>query len=303
MFFNQRYQYLLFDTCLCRFAYQNTTAYTYNSNSIPWLADSFNNSNVISVSVGGSNDNQFICAVYYNFTVGCVGAHYGLNSSTSTKTNIINWPFGETQAKTIFADPISALACIISFQDHLICSGESSMYGYISENSNYNQGYNKNVTIPIPGEGVHQISMSGSKLCAVNNRGELYCWGSSYSNHYDCPVTNDCDVMHLVSILPEDYSVTSVAVNRESTCAIVTNGSVFCWGEVYSNAINGGFLGTHPLFSKYQLTQIELGNEDVLSIDSGHTYDDDHNTGYHDSFCVILSNGSTFVGEDFSLVN
>ena len=73
-------------------------------------------------------------------------------------TSTINWPFGNTGAKTIATSDYEAIACIISLDNQLLCSGSSETYGYISDDNTLNSGsYYKNISIAIPGDGIHQI--------------------------------------------------------------------------------------------------------------------------------------------------
>lgn len=73
---------------------------------------------------------------------------------------------------------------------------------------------------------VIQISSGKRHTCALQNNGEVYCWGDNL-NYQLGSLGNDSGIPKLV---PNLNNVISISAGGQHTCALKKNGSVQCWG-------------------------------------------------------------------------
>jgi len=82
------------------------------------------------------------------------------------------------------------------------------------------------------------------RWCAVGGSGSLYCWGFNESGQAGSG--NEEYVTRAVRVagLPEEAKVAQVKTTVNTTCALLTNGKVYCWGSNYNgqlgNRLNRG---------------------------------------------------------------
>jgi alpha-tubulin suppressor-like RCC1 family protein len=88
-------------------------------------------------------------------------------------------------------------------------------------------------TVPLPVQGltdVAQISMGTSHGCALRSDGSAWCWGSIEQDY--CQLGNEEEAPSRVPVpvygLP--LPVTSLSAGMMHTCAVLEDGTVWCWG-------------------------------------------------------------------------
>lgn len=94
--------------------------------------------------------------------------------------------------------------------------------------------------IPTP-EPVVQVSTMGrpnTRVCAVGVSGDVYCWGKNNKGQLGDGTRNDADTPVKVVGLPGPAS--EVRTTDTSTCALLTTGKVYCWGEDRYGQLGGG---------------------------------------------------------------
>ena len=91
------------------------------------------------------------------------------------------------------------------------------------------EGCRHQVTHP-NGNAWREVSVGGEHVCAIDDRNELYCWGSNargqlgVSNHVEGALEH-----------PLTFQVTRVAANTDATCAIKADTrTLYCWGNEVS---------------------------------------------------------------------
>jgi alpha-tubulin suppressor-like RCC1 family protein len=128
-----------------------------------------------------------------------------------------------------------------------------------------------------------QVSLGEAHTCALLVGGAVRCWGSGYS--HGVPGTNVFDIGD--DELPTAYgtidvggTVKQIATGNNTTCALLDEGTVKCWGETVSDAALG--LGYHfmPDFSVSWVTPaLDLGGKAIAIAGGGQHY------------CAILEGG------------
>lgn len=76
--------------------------------------------------------------------------------------------------------------------------------------------------------------------CAVLSNGSLYCWGSNSYNQIGNNSTSGGNVLTPTTVAGLSSGVTSVDTGQYSTCALLSNGSVSCWGYAAQGQIGNG---------------------------------------------------------------
>ena len=85
------------------------------------------------------------------------------------------------------------------------------------------------------------VQLTGGKAhtCARRADGVVFCWGEGSGGELGVGDTNDSDTPVRLTNTNIDGEVTFIDAGRSHTCAVVTNGDVYCWG-----ANTTGQLGT-----------------------------------------------------------
>ena len=129
-----------------------------------------------------------------------------------------------------------------------------------------------------------QVSAGCDHTCALLSNGSVACWGYNYHGQLGTGDTIDRYVPTLVKGIDGEGILTDViqiSAGCIHTCALLSNGSVVCWGD---NSV--GQLGTGDTNDRLVPTIVKGINgegilTDVVQISTG---------GYHT--CALLSNGS-----------
>jgi alpha-tubulin suppressor-like RCC1 family protein len=85
-----------------------------------------------------------------------------------------------------------------------------------------------------------QIAAGGEHICALTSAGTVQCWGDDSSGQlgYDPSTFTNPGVPMPVNGLPA--GVTAITAGSSHTCALATDGSVWCWGSCQFGEIGGG---------------------------------------------------------------
>lgn len=91
--------------------------------------------------------------------------------------------------------------------------------------------------------GVTQISAGLAHACAVNGAGAVYCWGdNTFAQIGQGAASNQPVNVPVVVPMPASKKATQVSCANYHSCALMTDGSVACWGRNNSGQ-SGGFAG------------------------------------------------------------
>jgi alpha-tubulin suppressor-like RCC1 family protein len=96
-------------------------------------------------------------------------------------------------------------------------------------------------------DGVTFVSVfaGANHTCAVTSTGRTYCWGQNRGGQLGDGTTTDRPTPVPVE-LPQ-INVTSMALGIAHTCALTTEGAVYCWGENVYGAIGDGTLAIRAM--------------------------------------------------------
>ncbi|MEW6713361.1 MAG: hypothetical protein AB1403_26305, partial [Candidatus Riflebacteria bacterium] len=106
------------------------------------------------------------------------------------------------------------------------------------------------------------ISGGREHSCAIKTNGSLWCWGKNDFGQLGNGQLEDSLVP--VSVTNMENGVTSVSIGADHTCALKTDGSVWCWGKNESGQLGNGT--TEFSDTPIMVTELEYS---VTALDSG----------------------------------
>jgi alpha-tubulin suppressor-like RCC1 family protein len=183
-------------------------------------------SGVKAISTGGRGT----CALTTSGAVFCWGANtwggVGDGVATTTPRTLATQVYGLTSGVTAIASG-EHHSCALTDQGVILCWGDDYYYQL---------GDPAQVTrfAPVQVDGLSgpqtAITAGTYDTCSVSSAGAAYCWGFNIAGQLGTglPFANGVPpspVLHL------SYPVTELAAGTLDTCALVTTGAVYCWGD------------------------------------------------------------------------
>jgi len=156
----------------------------------------------------------------------------GLNRACSSAINI-------TEPVIPMVATSFGSTCALSSAGHVYCWGNNSS-GQLGNNSTTNSTTPVEV-LGVGGSGFLSgiVSIAGSSeslhFCAVNSSGNAYCWGRNANGELGNAQTTTSQNTPVEVLGPGSIGVlsniTSLSVGTYHTCAAVSSGSAYCWGD------------------------------------------------------------------------
>lgn len=113
-------------------------------------------------------------------------------------------------------------SCIITQDGALKCWGDNN-WKQLGNPEFDSWAYGTPVQVKGLTENIIRVGIGNGFICALNNSGDVYCWGLDYS-------TNELIINEEPVLVSSDYSFISLSVNGGHACAITTNNELACWG-------------------------------------------------------------------------
>jgi alpha-tubulin suppressor-like RCC1 family protein len=198
-----------------------------------------------------------------------------------------------TQAPTAVAGLTSATAitvggtwaCALMSNRHVQCWGTDE-FGEFGEGP---PGFRTQAPTDVPGvlDAVALSGTSGGHVCAVRAGGGVYCWGRNTAGEIGDGSTPAYQIVGPTTVVdslgppahPLSGAVGIVAGLRGHTCAVLSNGTIECWGDnSYGQLGNYGGALLYP-----QATAAVSGITKATSVGAGENF-----------ACAVLSDGSAF---------
>jgi len=125
------------------------------------------------------------------------------------------------------------------------------------------------------------VTTGMNHACSILDNGSVYCWGWNSYGQLGDGLGNCCVTTPVPVSLPSGRTATSVSAGTLHTCAVLDNGSAYCWGRDSSGQLGNGIAST-----SIQSTPV------AVSLPSGRTASSVI-TGANNA-CSILDNGSVY---------
>jgi cysteine-rich repeat protein len=175
---------------------------------------------------------------------------WGLNSDAQTGSNSGSYETSPVPLDSAdWVDVTTGLyhSCGLKRDNTLWCWG-GNKYGQIGNATIPAQDLSSTATA-VQVDGIWQsISAGQSHTCAIKFDGSLWCWGDNSSGQLGTSSAIGSSVPTLVASLVETW--TMVASGISHTCAIATDGSLWCWGDNTNGQLGLGNTTAHPLPTK-----------------------------------------------------
>ena len=230
-----------------------------------------------------SNGDKTTCAILTNGSLYCWGQIHGATPS-STTPKYIDLPTGRTAIGVSVAErntcvllENASISCIGSGSDGVNGDGSSSLSfaGYVGDSY---------VQLPT-GRTAVSVSMGYRHGCAVLDNGSAVCWGLAGNGQLGNGDLSGSSVPAYVN-MPTGSTMQAISVGYKSACAILGNGSVYCWGLGSRGELGQGYQDHN---SKTSPHFVDLGTgRSAVAIDTSLSY----GNGYYGHACAVLDNGS-----------
>ncbi|MCH1617006.1 MAG: putative Ig domain-containing protein, partial [Candidatus Poseidonia sp.] len=166
-------------------------------------------------------DHHSTCVILDNGSMMCVGNNQynrlGYNGSATGTFSYVEYL------------PQGAIVVDMSLGQHTACAllDDGDVWCWGSNNYAVQQN--------IPSGNISAIEGHVDGHCALYDNGSVACWGSNSFGQRGIGNFSSANGVHFTEPMPGNLSVTSLATGDNTVCALLSNGSVACWGESYAN--------------------------------------------------------------------
>ena len=223
-------------------------------------------------------NNVHTCALLDDGNAACWGFGYvgqlgvgGAEASTPVAVDVVSSSISDVASggwHTCAALNNGSVACWGDNGDNQV----GSSHPVADAHATYIQGYGINRNASLVRTGV-------THSCAIDTSGDVQCWGRGAEGQLGNGGTSKSRVPVNVS-LPSGAKAVDLALGNKHTCALLTNGSVMCWGDGPDGQLGAGWAttsSTTPVYTSVLGSSARTG----VAITAGY---------YHT--CVLLDDGS-----------
>ena len=238
------------------------------------------------ISTGG----QTTCVILNDQNVSCWGSNnYGklgngnIDSYYSSEPTIVEGlPSNDGAVQVEVGDYVG---CTVLESGRLYCWGRG---GYVGDGTNEDRAVATEVVTDKNNVKVSKVVVGQTHTCALISNGSVMCWGLENEGKLGDGVERGTQYAYVANTpnytipIPDGRQAVDIGVDTSSTCAVLDNGSISCWGRA-SYTLLGSNIGNQPS------TGYSFGNGiTVVSITS---YGGSQ-SGRVSGMCVILSDDS-----------
>ena len=209
----------------------------------------------------------------------------GTASATPTATAVsVALPGGFTASKIAVGDVTS---CALSPGGAVKCWGRND-YGQLGNNTTVDS--NPSPVDPIGlTSGVSAIGAGRYHVCAALTAGGAKCWGGNLFGEQGIGTTGSGEHSPVTVTNLTGLTATGVGAGDSTSCLVINNGTLRCWGKDYYGELGNGLSG----FNQDQLAPVTVSN-----VSSGATAI----SGGYSFTCAIISGGAKCWGSNFYYV-
>ncbi len=131
------------------------------------------------------------------------------------------------------------VSCAILTDDRLACWGDNT-YGQLGRGTTsfFEQ---TPMIVPLPGPGTAKaVSVADGHLCAVLTDGSLACWGNGSSGVLGIGEAEGSFPTPSIVALPSGTTAIDVSTGAVTTCAVLSDNALSCWGSDDSGLLGDG---------------------------------------------------------------
>ena len=219
------------------------------------------------------------CAIMVDDSLMCWGldSHGALGNGDSDSTDKytpqqVVTPTDRTVEKVA---PGATHTCILMDDGGVMCWGRDNV-GQLGNGGTGDTSHAPSTNVELPeGRAAIDISVGDHHSCALLDNGSITCWGQNNHGQIGDNTTTNA-LVPVYAQLPVGSPAASVAAGPFSTCAILENGSAYCWGHN-----NYGRLGIGVFGGIYHTPMFLEDGTDFVKISAN-----------YDHTCGLSENGS-----------
>lgn len=245
------------------------------------LSLSTNNENTCAIA----SDKQAYC--WGRASSGALGnnVNYG-DSYAHTPIPMAVYTGGVLSGKTIKAISTGALhSCVIASDNQAYCwgsTGSGQLGNGIMSAGDINKPVAVNVQGGLAGKTIKAISAGSYHTCAIASDNQAYCWGAASRLGQGTGAASSTPVAVSQTGALSGKSLVSISAGDDHTCAVSTEGAVYCWGLNANSQVGDGTTAT--TFSPVLANAMNgISNGTVASVSAGYRHT-----------CAIGTNGAAY---------
>ena len=128
--------------------------------------------------------------------------------------------------------------CVILNDKNISCWG-ANWNGKLGNGSLDSYSSNPVKVLGLPdNDGAVQVEVGSNVACTVLESGRLFCWGRG--GYVGDGTFEDRSIATEVLTNDNDVMVSKVVIGSSHACALISNGSVMCWGQEYEGKLGDG---------------------------------------------------------------
>jgi alpha-tubulin suppressor-like RCC1 family protein/pimeloyl-ACP methyl ester carboxylesterase len=173
-----------------------------------------------------SAGNGYTCAISNN-ALYCWGRNSSgrLGDGTTTDKATPTLVSGVSGVQSVSAG--SGHTCALVTGGQLYCWGDN-YFGQLGDGTTTNKA---TPTLVSGVSGVQSVSAGFGHTCALVTGGQLYCWGENWYGQLGDGTSGIGNYKATPTLVSGVSGVQSVSAGDEHTCALVTGGQLYCWGD------------------------------------------------------------------------
>jgi alpha-tubulin suppressor-like RCC1 family protein len=156
-------------------------------------------------------------------------------------------------------------ACALTAAGSVMCWGDNSA-GQLGDGTNVSHPAPVNVVAPLAGLPVKAIAVAGNHSCALTMTGAVYCWGDNWNGdlgngNAGMPSPTP------VAVTTINAGASRIATGDDFGCAVMTSGSVLCWGGNASNQLGSAGGSSNPVLVPTAVAGVSTAMDVAAGID------------------------------------
>ena len=236
-----------------------------------------------------ANGYRHTCATLENGSLYCWGQNsageLGNGQQYTSQTTPLWVDLGASRT-AVRIDADMSNTCAVVDNGSLYCWGTNNQ-GQLNDDPSQLMRQTTPRWIDLGGNTASTVSVGSMNVCSILNNGSLYCWGNDDYGQLARGGVSGLDSWTPVYVgFGAGVTVAQINLGNQHLCAIVDNGSLYCWGR---NA-NGGLGNGSASFADPTATPswVDLGiGRTAVAVSAG---------GFHT--CAIVDNGSLYCWGD-----